>query len=120
MPSREHHAHISNREQASQALQRANEVRFARAALKRRVAKGTLSAADVILSCSSEIEGMAVADLLLSQRQWGDARCRRFLAALPLSETKTVGSMTDRQRRALVAALVPQTGSAGPTPSRGT
>ena len=28
-----------------------------------------------------------------------------FLASIPMSETKTVGSMTDRQRRALAARL---------------
>ena len=48
---------------------------------------------------------MAIADLLLSQHRWGRTRCRRFLAAIPLTETKTVGSLTDRQRRALVAHL---------------
>ena len=48
---------------------------------------------------------MAIADLLLSQHRWGRTRCRRFLAAIPLTETKTVGSLTERQRRALVAHL---------------
>ena len=48
---------------------------------------------------------MAIADLLLSQHRWGRTRCRRFLASIPMSETKTVGSMTDRQRRALAARL---------------
>ena len=44
---------------------------------------------------------MAIADLLMSQHRWGRTRCRRFLASIPMSETKTVGSMTERQRRAL-------------------
>jgi hypothetical protein len=48
---------------------------------------------------------MAIADLLLSQHRWGRTRCRRFLASIPMSETKTIGSMTDRQRRALAARL---------------
>ena len=88
-----------------QALQRANAVRLARAELKRRIAEGRISAAEAILSCPSEIEGMAVADLLVSQRRWGQTRCRSVLRAVPLSETKTIGSMTDRQRRALAAVL---------------
>jgi hypothetical protein len=41
----------------------------------------------------------------MSQHRWGRTRCRRFLASIPMSETKTVGSMTDRQRRALAARL---------------
>ena len=91
--------------QCLRALQRANEVRLARAALKHRVAAGTITAAEVILSPPPEIEGMAVGDLLLSQRRWGHSRCRMLLTAVPLSESKTVGSMTDRQRHALAAML---------------
>jgi len=48
---------------------------------------------------------MAVADLLMSQRRWGQTRCRKFLAQVPMSEKKTIGSMTDRQRQTLAAML---------------
>ena len=48
---------------------------------------------------------MAVSELLISQRRWGQTRCHKLLAQLPMSEQKTVGSMTDRQRRALAAML---------------
>jgi hypothetical protein len=91
--------------QCLQALQRANEVRLARSNLKRQVAEGKVRAADVILRCPSQIEGMAVADLLMSQPRWGHTRCRSVLTAVPLPETKTVGSMTDRQRLILAALL---------------
>jgi len=91
------------------ALARANQVRLARAALKRRVAIGEIEAADVILDSPWEAESMAVADLLMSQRRWGQNRCRKLLCQIPMSESKTVGSMTDRQRRALARGL-------GPTP----
>lgn len=102
--------------QRTRALHHANEIRLARAQLKRRVAEGKISAAEVILSCPWEIESMAVTDLLMSQRRWGHTRCRKLLTAIPLPETKTVGSMTDRQRRTLAAMLTaPQsTGSASP------
>jgi hypothetical protein len=91
--------------QYMRALERANEVRLARAELKRRVADGDLCAADVILTAPWEVESMAVADLLMSQRRWGHTRCRKFLAGIPMSETKTIGSMTERQRRTLSALL---------------
>src|ERR687898_3496059 len=91
--------------QHMQALAQANKVRLARAELKRQVADGELSVADVVLECPWEAESMAISDLLMSQHRWGRTRCRRFLAAIPMSETKTVGSMTDRQRRALAARL---------------
>lgn len=91
--------------QRMQALARANRVRLARAELKRRVADGRVSVAEVVMDCPWEAESMAVAELLLSQRRWGHTRCRRFLASIPISETKTIGSMTERQRRALAERL---------------
>src|SRR5260370_42109573 len=88
------------------ALERANEVRLARAELKRRVARGERSAAEVILTSPWEADSMNVADLLMSQRRWGLTRCRKFLAEIPMSEMKTIGSMTERQRRTLAALLM--------------
>ena len=98
-------ATIAPAPQHLQALQRANEVRLARADLKRRIAQGQLSASDIVLRCPPEVEGMSVSDLLMSQRRWGRTRCRKFLAAIPLAENKSIGSMTDRQRKALAMAL---------------
>ena len=91
--------------QYMRALERANQVRLARASLKRRIALGEICVAAVILDCPWEAESMAVADLLMSQRRWGQTRCRKFLAQLAMSEKKTVGSMTDRQRHTLAAML---------------
>jgi hypothetical protein len=98
-------ATIARAPQHLQALERANQVRLARAELKRRVAAGTQTAAEIVLECPPEAEGMAIADLLMSQKRWGRTRCRKFLAAIPLSENKTLGSMTDRQRHACAAQL---------------
>jgi len=88
-----------------QALQRANAVRLARAELKRRVAEGEIDSADVILDSPWEAESMTISDLLTSQRRWGNTRCRKFLQRIPMSENKTIGSMTDRQRVALAQML---------------
>jgi hypothetical protein len=87
------------------ALAQANRVRLARAELKRQVADGEVTVGEVVLGCPWEAESMAIADLLMSQHRWGRTRCRRFLATIPMSETKTIGTMTDRQRRALAALL---------------
>ncbi|MGA2319568.1 MAG: hypothetical protein ABSG95_02340 [Solirubrobacteraceae bacterium] len=109
--------------QHMRALERANQVRLARAELKRLVATGELDVADVILECPWEAHSMAVADLLMSQRRWGQTRCRKFLSVIPMSEKKTVGSMTDRQRHTLAAMLssssaqAAQAASAVPAPS---
>jgi hypothetical protein len=102
-------ATIARAPQHLQALERANQVRLARAELKRSVAAGSMTAAEIVLACPPEAEGMAICDLLMSQRRWGRTRCRKFLATIPLSENKSIGSMTDRQRNAC-AAMLPKAG----------
>jgi hypothetical protein len=87
------------------ALERANAVRLARADLKRRVAESEILPAQVILGAPWEADSMTVSDLLTSQRRWGHTRCRKFLQAIPMSENKTIGSMTERQRRAVAQLL---------------
>ena len=101
-----------------QALQRANAVRLARAELKRRVAEGEITAAEVIEECPWEAESMTVSDLLTSQHRWGHTRCRRLLQLVPMSENKRIGSMTERQRRALVLLLEEACTSAQPSRRR--
>ena len=91
--------------QHMRALARANRVRLARAELKRQVSDRETSVAEVVLECPWETESMTIADLLMSQHRWRHTRCRRFLASIPMSETKTIGSMTDRQRHALAGRL---------------
>ena len=91
--------------QRLRALARANRVRHARAELKRHIAEGHVSAAEVILFHKRDVESMPVGDVLTSQRHWGDMRCRRFLMPMRIDEGKTIGSMTERQRRAVAARL---------------
>ena len=107
-------ARLSPGPQHLQALQRANAVRLARAELKRRVGDGQVTVAEVILNAPWEADSMSIADLLTSQRRWGETRCRKFLQCVPMSENKTIGSMTDRQRRELAQML----GAPVPEPRR--
>src|SRR5438046_10478351 len=65
--------------QHMRALARANQIRLARAELKRTVAAGKVDVAEVIVSCPWEAHGMAVSDLLISQRRWGQTRCHNLL-----------------------------------------
>ena len=107
-------ASIAPAPQHLRALQRANEVRLARAELKRRIGRGEISVADVVIDSPWEADSMTIADLLMSQRRWGATRCRKLLQYVPMSETKTVGSMTERQRRALADLLEGGCGQAAP------
>jgi hypothetical protein len=91
--------------QCMEALARANQVRLARAALKRDISAGRRSITEVVMDSPWEAESMSLSELLCAQRRWGRARSRKLLSSTSLSEGKRVGSMTERQRRILVAAL---------------
>jgi len=94
-----------------QALARANEVRLARAELKRQVGAGKRSPVDVVLSRPWEAESMTVSELLCSQRRWGRARSRKLINSVELTETKRLGTLTERQRRILARALEAKVGA---------
>ena len=87
------------------ALERANDVRLARAQLKRRVRAGGLTAAEVVLTSTWQTRTMSVEDLLMSQRGWGRVRARRLLQSLAVPENKQIGTLTERQRLAIAAVL---------------
>ena len=91
--------------QCMQALARANEVRLARAALKREIGAGRRAVTEVITESPWEAESMSLSELLCSQRRWGRARSRKLLSSAALGEAKKVGTLTERQRRILVAAI---------------
>ena len=60
------------------------------------------------VSCTDAIRSGNVeqlAALLASQRYWGEHRCRRLLRSVQISETKAVGTMTERERLTLAAAI---------------
>jgi hypothetical protein len=91
--------------QCMEALARANEVRLARAALKRDICAGRRAVTEVIIESPWEADSMSLSELLCSQRRWGRARSRKLLSSAALSEGKKIGSLTERQRRILVGAL---------------
>ena len=96
---------MTRQPQRLRALERANEIRLARAELKRRIADGDISAAQVILDPPCAAISWEIGELLMSQRRWGSSRCRKFLLRNQISETKPVGALTDRQRRLLADQL---------------
>lgn len=98
-------ASVDGGEQHLRALARANRVRLARAELKRQIAGEEISASQVILECPWEAASMSISDLLMCQRRWGRARCRRLLVSLGVPENKQIGTLTQRQRGALAAVL---------------
>ncbi len=91
--------------QRLRALGRANDIRLARAKLKRQIAQGEISVAQVILNSPEEAASWYVSELLMAQRRWGNERCRKFLKRNGIYELKPVGTLTIRQRQLLAAQL---------------
>jgi hypothetical protein len=91
--------------QCMQALARANQVRLARAALKRDIGAGQRSVVDTVIERPWEVESMTLSELLRSQRRWGRARARKLLTSIGLSEGKRLGTLTERQVGILARAL---------------
>lgn len=91
--------------QRMSALMRANEIRLDRAALRRQIARGEVTAAAAILECPDCACSWPIGDLLACQWRWGGTRVRKFLARSHVQESKAVGSLTPRQRRMLATML---------------
>jgi hypothetical protein len=91
--------------QRLRALKGANHIRVARADLKRRLRSGETAAAETILRCSRDTDTMTVGELLRSQPGWGPRRSTVMLRGVSMSERKTLGSLTERQRVMLAAVL---------------
>ena len=96
---------MTRQPQRLRALERANQIRLARAELKRRIAEGDSSVAEVLRDPPHEAKSWAIGELLTCQRRWGSTRCRKFLSRHQIVETKPVGKLTERQRRMLVDQL---------------
>lgn len=91
-----------------EALDRANEVRLARAELKREIKSGARSVADLIHPANplpDFAEAMSVDQLLKAQRRWGTTRARSFLRGLGIGEKRLLSQLTTRQRWVIARKL---------------
>jgi S13-like protein len=91
--------------QRRRALEQANRVRSARARVKHDITSGMVSVAEVVERRPDELATMTIGELLRSQPGWGPTRCSRLLRSLDISEGRTLGALTERQRRQLVTQL---------------
>lgn len=87
------------------ALDRANEIRMARAQLKRDVKAGRRSVRDVLLDPPDWAATMHVLDLLLAAPKVGRVKANKVLQLSRVSPSKTLGGMTTRQRVGVAAML---------------
>lgn len=92
-------------DQRLRALGRANEIRSYRKELKAQVKLGERSVANVLADPESELETMKVFELLLTAPKTGRVKASRVLSQARVSPSKTVGGLSERQRRELLALV---------------
>lgn len=92
--------------QSMKALASANEVRLARAELRRDVFAGHVKASDVLMDPEAwPVASMPIYKLLTAQHRWGRSRTLRLMRDCGIPETKRIGEATERQRLLLVSYM---------------
>ena len=91
-----------SREQCLRALEQANEVRTARAKLKKELASGKIELVQVVADPPACVRMARVRDLLLVLPKIGSVRAGRILAQCGIAHSKTLVGLTDRQRGELI------------------
>ena len=92
--------------QRRDALRRANEIRIARAQLKRRPATGSVRITDILAAPPACTQTQKVDELLLALPKYGPVRVGRLLSHCRISPAKTVAGLSDRQRQELIDHLL--------------
>lgn len=87
------------------ALKRANEVRTARAKLKQQLRQGKVRIEEVLATPPEHVATAKVLDLLVAVPKFGPVRAGRVLSTARVSQSKTVGGLSDRQRAQLIELL---------------
>ena len=91
--------------QRMDALHRANEIRSARAQLKRDLKSGRRSIHSLLLDPPEFVETAKVFDMLLAVPKYGRVKTNRILNQCRISPSKTIGGLSERQRTELVSQL---------------
>ena len=91
--------------QRREALEKANDIRHRRAVLKRDLKAGRRQVFFDLLAPPDYILTMKTFDLLLAQPKYGRVKINKILGKCKISPSKTVGGLSERQRRELVAMM---------------
>lgn len=89
-------------EQRMDALRRANDIRVARARLKRDLKSGTVRVEEILADPPDYVGTAKVFDMLMAVPKFGRVKAARFLNQCRISQSKTVAGLSERQRQELV------------------
>ena len=89
-------------DQRMDALRRANEIRVRRAQLKKDLKEGRVRVEEVLRRPPDYVETAKVFDILMAVPKFGRVKAARFLNQCRISQSKTVGGLSERQRAELI------------------
>ena len=96
------HAPVRSLDQRMDALQRANDVRVRRAKLKKDLKDGKVRIETILGNPPEYVSTAKVIDILMAVPKFGRVKAARFLNTCRISQSKTVGGLSDRQRTELI------------------
>jgi len=88
-----------------EALKRANDIRSARARLKKDLKAGKKTIQALLRDPPEYVQTAKVFDMLLAVPKYGRVKANRVLNQCRISPSKTIGGLSERQRGELVAQL---------------
>ena len=94
-----------SREQRMRALRRANEIRSARAQLKRDLKAGKVKIEKLLLDPPEYVLSAKAFDMILAVPKYGRVKANKILTQCRISPSKTIGGLSERQRSELVTQL---------------
>jgi len=89
-------------DQRMDALRRANEIRVRRAQLKRDLKVGAVQIEAILSAPPDYVATAKVFDMLLAVPKLGRVKATRYLNQCRISQAKTVGGLSERQRGELI------------------
>jgi hypothetical protein len=89
-------------DQRMEALKRANDIRVRRARLKKDLKDGQVRIEEILAAPPEYVETAKVFDILMAVPKFGRVKAARFLNQCRISQSKTVGGLSERQRAELV------------------
>ena len=91
-----------SRDQRMEALKRANDIRVRRAQLKKDLKEGRVRIEAILNEPPEYVSTAKVFDILMAVPKFGRVKAARFLNQCRISQSKTVGGLSERQRAELV------------------
>ena len=92
-------------DQRMEALRRANDIRSQRAKLKRDLKSGQVTIQRIIAHPPDYVLTAKVFDMLMAVPKYGKVKATKFLNHCRISQGKTMGGLSERQRNELLELL---------------